>query len=99
MNIISSSERGEKFDMSLSLAAKQRSIHNNYSTFLGRAGIYLEDLYVDESARGEGLGKALLTYLAVPAVLSQNSLNNLVNPQSTTNLPCPSLASRTIIFG
>ena len=32
MNIISSSERGEKFDMSLSLAAKQRSIHNNYST-------------------------------------------------------------------
>jgi uncharacterized membrane protein len=33
MNIISSSERGEKFDMSLSLAAKQRSIHNNYSTF------------------------------------------------------------------
>ena len=34
MNIISSSERGEKFDMSLSLAAKQRSIHNNYSTFL-----------------------------------------------------------------
>ena len=34
MNIISSSKRGEKFDMSLSLAAKQRSIHNNYSTFL-----------------------------------------------------------------
>jgi uncharacterized membrane protein len=34
MNIISSSERGEKFDMSLSLKAKQRSIHNNYSTFL-----------------------------------------------------------------
>ena len=34
MNIISSSEKGEKFDMSLSLAAKQRSIHNNYSTFL-----------------------------------------------------------------
>ena len=34
MNIISSSERGEKFDMSLSLAAKQRSIHNNYSCLL-----------------------------------------------------------------
>ena len=34
MNIISSSKRGEKFDMSLSLSAKQRSIHNNYSTFL-----------------------------------------------------------------
>ena len=34
MNIISSSKRNEKFDTSLSLAAKQRSIHNNYSTFL-----------------------------------------------------------------
>ena len=34
MNIINSSSKNEKFDMSLSLAAKQRSIHNNYSTFL-----------------------------------------------------------------
>ena len=34
MNIISSSSQNEKFDTSLSLAAKQRSIHNNYSTFL-----------------------------------------------------------------
>jgi len=34
MNIISSSSKNEKFDTSLSLAAKQRSIHNNYSTFL-----------------------------------------------------------------
>ena len=34
MNIISSSKKNEKFDTSLSLAAKQRSIHNNYSTFL-----------------------------------------------------------------
>ena len=33
-NIINSSKRKEKFDLSLSLAAKQRSIHNNYSTFL-----------------------------------------------------------------
>jgi len=33
-NIISSSLKNEKFDTSLSLAAKQRSIHNNYSTFL-----------------------------------------------------------------
>ena len=33
-NIISSSSKNEKFDTSLSLAAKQRSIHNNYSTFL-----------------------------------------------------------------
>ena len=34
MNIINSSKRNEKFDLSLSLTAKQRSIHNNYSTFL-----------------------------------------------------------------
>ena len=34
MNIISSSKKNEKFDTSLSLGAKQRSIHNNYSTFL-----------------------------------------------------------------
>ena len=34
MNIINSSIKNEKFDNSLSLAAKQRSIHNNYSTFL-----------------------------------------------------------------
>ena len=34
MNIINSSSKSEKFDTSLSLSAKQRSIHNNYSTFL-----------------------------------------------------------------
>ncbi|MDC0216278.1 urate hydroxylase PuuD [Candidatus Pelagibacter sp.] len=34
MNIINSSKKNKQFDMSLSLAAKQRSIHNNYSTFL-----------------------------------------------------------------
>ena len=33
-NIINSSKKNEKFDTSLSLAAKQRSVHNNYSTFL-----------------------------------------------------------------
>ncbi len=34
MNIINSSKNNEELDMSLSLAAKQRSVHNNYSTFL-----------------------------------------------------------------
>ena len=41
---------------------------HNFSTFLGRAGIYLEDLYVSETARGNGYGKALLTKLAQIAV-------------------------------
>lgn len=36
----------------------------NFSTFRGRHGIYLEDLYVRESARGRGIGKALLAALA-----------------------------------
>jgi GNAT superfamily N-acetyltransferase len=36
----------------------------NYSTFRGRAGIYLEDLFVRTEARGVGAGKALLRRLA-----------------------------------
>jgi GNAT superfamily N-acetyltransferase len=39
-----------------------------FSTFLGRPGIYLEDLFVRESARGQGIGRALVTYLARLAV-------------------------------
>lgn len=41
---------------------------HNYSTFLTKPGIYLEDLYVRQSARGVGLGKALLGALAKLAV-------------------------------
>ena len=37
---------------------------HNFSTFLGRAGIYLEDLFVLEEYRGNGYGKALLQKLA-----------------------------------
>ena len=41
---------------------------HNFSTFLGRAGIYLEDLYVRPECRGKGYGKALLKKLAAIAV-------------------------------
>lgn len=41
---------------------------HNFSTFLGRAGIYLEDLYVSPSYRGRGYGKGLLRQLAKIAV-------------------------------
>ena len=41
---------------------------HNFSTFLGRAGIYLEDLYVRPECRGKGYGKALLKKLARIAV-------------------------------
>ena len=37
---------------------------HNFSTFLGRAGIYLEDLYVAPEFRGRGIGKAFLRELA-----------------------------------
>ena len=40
----------------------------NFSTFLGRAGIYLEDLFVKKEYRGKGYGKALLKELARIAV-------------------------------
>ena len=41
---------------------------HNFSTFLGRAGIYLEDLFVLPEFRGRGYGKALLNKLASIAV-------------------------------
>ena len=41
---------------------------NNFSTFLGRAGIYLEDLYVKPEYRGSGIGKKILRKLAKIAV-------------------------------
>jgi GNAT superfamily N-acetyltransferase len=41
---------------------------HNFSTFEGRPGIYLEDLFVRPEARGKGLGKALLAELARLAV-------------------------------
>ena len=37
---------------------------HNFSTFLGRPGIYLEDLFVEPEYRGRGIGKELLAYLA-----------------------------------
>ncbi len=41
---------------------------HNYSTFLGRPGLYLEDLYVCPEKRGKGYGKLLLRHLAQRAL-------------------------------
>ena len=37
---------------------------HNFSTFVGKRGLYLEDLFVKPEMRGQGIGKALLVYLA-----------------------------------
>ena len=58
--VIFAVENGEKVGFAL--------FFHNFSTFLGRAGIYLEDLYVKPEHRGKGCGKALLTELARIAV-------------------------------
>ena len=41
---------------------------HNFSTFIGKPGLYLEDLFVKPEFRGKGFGKALLVYLAKLAV-------------------------------
>jgi GNAT superfamily N-acetyltransferase len=43
--------------------AGQAVFFHNFSTFIGRPGIYLEDLYVRPHLRGNGIGKALLQFL------------------------------------
>ena len=41
---------------------------HSYSTFLGRPGLYLEDLFVRPAVRGKGIGKALLAFVAHIAI-------------------------------
>ncbi|MEO7997321.1 MAG: GNAT family N-acetyltransferase [Gemmatimonadaceae bacterium] len=50
------------------IAAGFALFFHNYSTFLARPGIYLEDLFVDPAERGHGVGRALLAHLAKLAV-------------------------------
>ena len=45
----------------------------NFSTFRGRAGIYLEDLFVRPSHRGKGIGKAMLVHLARQCLASRGA--------------------------
>jgi GNAT superfamily N-acetyltransferase len=48
----------------------------NFSTFLGKPGIYIEDLFVKPELRGKGLGKALFTCLA--ALAAERNCGRLV---------------------
>ena len=43
---------------------KKAIFFHNYSTFLGKPGLYLEDLYVRPGARGKGVGRGLFVHLA-----------------------------------
>lgn len=58
--VIFAMEKGEEVGFAL--------FFHNFSTFLGRAGLYLEDLYVRPEYRGKGYGKAILEKLAAIAV-------------------------------
>ena len=61
---------GENSNVEVLLACDENQIlgfalyFRTFSTFLGRPGIYLEDLFVREFARGKGIGKALLRKIA-----------------------------------
>lgn len=54
-------------ELNCRLAAFALFFHN-FSTFLGKANLYLEDLFVDEGCRGPGLGKIMFSCLAWIAV-------------------------------
>lgn len=61
-----------RVDLSLSTSECNTSMTftrlHNYSTFLGRPGLYLEDLFVKPDFRGKGIGRRLLSELAALAV-------------------------------
>jgi GNAT superfamily N-acetyltransferase len=57
----------------------------NFSTFEGRRGIYLEDLYVEPEYRGRGIGKALLRRLA--AIAKQENCGRMEWSVLTWNQP------------
>ena len=59
---------------------------HNFSTFLGRAGLYLEDLYVRPEHRGKGYGKALFRQLAAIAAVRRQA-SRAAGPWSGRALP------------
>ncbi|KAI9483463.1 MAG: acyl-CoA N-acyltransferase [Benjaminiella poitrasii] len=64
--IIAYGKRDDEKDTPIEPAGMALFFHN-FSTFMGRPGLYLEDLFVKSEFRGMGVGKRLLTQLAVIA--------------------------------
>lgn len=56
-------------------AAGYAVFFHNFSTFLGKAGVYLEDIFVDPVYRGKGIGKAL--FLAVSKIASDRNCGRM----------------------
>ncbi len=50
------------------LAAGFAIFFHNFSTFIGKPGIYIEDLFVDDELRGKGIGRALFSFIADLAI-------------------------------
>jgi len=69
----------------------------NYSTWLGRKGIYLEDLYVSQEKRGVGAGKALLKYIARQAVAEGGRSAAASNGRCWTGIPRPSSSTPPLV--
>jgi len=74
INILKSSLFGDRKVAEVILAEYKNApvafslFFHNYSTFLGKSGLYIEDLFVEEDMRGKGIGKEVLAFLARLAV-------------------------------
>lgn len=63
---------------------------HNFSTFLGKPGIYIEDLFIKPEFRGKGVGREMLAFLARVAVERNcGRLEWAVLDWNTRAIPCP----------
>ena len=65
----------------------------DYSTWLGRPGLYLEDIFVHPEFRGQGIGKALLERLATIAVVDSETPSPIANTRASIDSVRPTVAT------
>ena len=70
--------------------------HPRFSTWLGRPGVYLEDLFVTQAARGRGVGRRLMTRLAAIAAGSGSIFRCLTGTRRATSTAARHRASRRV---